>query len=64
MLSVPTASRPIGGLTVRRVGREKTFKPHCSRNGAAGSLWSWAVVQDHAHTLPQHLRKRTLGRRG
>ena len=35
-----------------------------SRNGAAGSLWSWAAVQDQAHTLPQYQRKRPLGGRG
>ena len=51
-------------LTVRRVGREKRGSLMRSRNGAVGSLWSWAAVQDHAHTLPQHLSKRTLGGRG
>src|ERR1700737_4402925 len=50
-------------LTVRRVGREKRVSLMRSRDGAVGSLWSWAAVQDHAHTLPQHLRKRTLWRR-
>src|ERR1700732_5266192 len=33
-----------------------------SRNGALGSLWVMDDVQDHAHTLPQHLSKRTLRR--
>src|ERR1700719_4115046 len=33
-----------------------------SRNGALGSLWVMDDVQDHTHTLPQHLSKRTLRR--
>ena len=33
-----------------------------SRNGALGSLWVMDDVQDHAHTLPQHLSKRTIRR--
>jgi hypothetical protein len=51
-------------LTVRRVGREKRGSLMRSRDGAVGSLWSWAAVRHHAHTLPQYLSKRSLGGRG
>ena len=50
-------------LTVRRVGREKLVSLLRSRNGAVGSLWVMAAVQDHGHTRPQRLRKRTLWQR-
>src|ERR1700724_3619510 len=49
-------------LTVRRVGRQKRVSLMRSRNGALGSLWVMDDVQDPAHTLPQHLSKRTLRR--
>jgi hypothetical protein len=49
-------------LTVRRVGRQKRVSLMRSRNGALGSLWVMDDVQDHAHTLPQHLSKRTIRR--
>src|ERR1700720_2155557 len=49
-------------LTVRHIGREKRVSLMRSRNGALGSLWVMGGVQDHAHTLPQHLSKRTLRR--
>ena len=47
-------------LTVRRVGREKRLS--LIARAMADSCGSWTAVQDHAHTLPQHLSKRTLRR--
>ena len=45
------------------LGLHRSARP-ALRHAAAAVGGSWAAVPHHAHTLPQHLSKRTLRRRG